>query len=115
MKTKEQLFVATVDAFKAALMDQLEEQANVSGGTYTPSTDSLKAAAFPAMKEVVESSEGTEDEVSPMMAVAVWEAVLKVNESAFRQGLERMNKAGLLKFKLGGRVEVVKSMALSYV
>lgn len=111
MSEKER-FGGLVSSFTSAIIDRLAEQAKQTGGTYVPSTESLKAAAFGAWQEVIESEQ---EAVGPMLAVAVWEAVMKVNESAFRQGLERKEKAGLLPFKVGGGQRAVKSIAAGYL
>ncbi len=103
-----------VVAFEQAIDDRLGEAAKLTGDVYIPSTDALKAAAFPALKEVIEAEEISEP-VPAMLAVAVWEAVLKVNESAYRQGLERKAKAGTISFKLATTKAAPKTIALQYV
>lgn len=111
MKTNQERFAEMVIAFDKAIVDRLKEMAEKTGGVLTPSTDALKAAAFPAMKEVVESEA---DPVPPMLAIAVWEAVMKTNESAYRQGLARKQKAGTLPFKLAAE-KTAASTALQYI
>ena len=111
MKSNQERFASMVPAFEAAIVDGLKIQADASGGVYIPSTDGLKAAAFPAIKEVIESEV---DPVSPMLAIAVWEAVMHSNESAFRQVLERKQKAGTLPFKISTAKDKIKSTALQY-
>lgn len=113
-----------VSAFQKAIIDRLADaaKANVVNGvaTYVPSTDTLKAAAFAAWQEMIESNtekdaEGNDRPISPMLAVACWESVLKINESAFRQHLERKAKAKELTFAVGGGTRSVKSIATGYL
>lgn len=137
MKTDKEKFPLLVAAFEAAIIDRLLEQAEeglsdadkafnqeqkeiddpkerkpLVKGVYRPATATLLSAAFPAFKEVVESEA---ELVSPMLAVAVWEAVMKTNESAFRQSLERKEKAGTLGFKVAAGGRSAKSLANEYL
>jgi hypothetical protein len=122
MKTEKQLFGEMVPAFRAAIVDQLALVAKANGGKLSPGVEPLLAAAFPAFQEVCESLVDTgvdgqafQPEVGPMLAVAVWEAVLKVNESAFRQHLMRMEKAKELPFSLAPAATSAKGIAAGYL
>lgn len=110
--TERERFPGLVEAFQAAVIDRLAERAKENGGIYVPSTDALNAAALGAMQEVVESET---EPVGPMLAIAVWTAVIKTNESAFRQVLERKEKAGTLGFKVGAARATPKSIAAGYL
>jgi hypothetical protein len=112
MKSNQERYAEMVVSFEAAIIDRLKEESLKTGGVYRPSTDSLKAAAFPALKEVIDSEA---EAVPPMLAVAVWEAVLKTNESAFRQGLARREKAGTLPFKMAATKQAPATVALQYI
>lgn len=117
MKTKEERYAELSIAFAKAIIDRLKELALKTPapdgvGVYVPSTDSLKAAAFDALNEVIE---GEAEPVSPMLAIAVWESEMKINESAHRQGLARLEKAGTLGFRIGGGAKAPKTLALQYV
>lgn len=115
---KSKRFATLVAAFEQGIVDQIEASVG-KGGVYIPSTDSLKAAAFPAMSELVESEFNDNGEVipmGPMLAVVVWETVLKINESAFRKGLARKEKAGLLSFSVAKTSsETVGDLAAKYL
>lgn len=116
MKTKEETFASLCVAFEAAINDRLKELAEKTKapdgvGVYQPSAENLKTAAFSALNEVIEAET---EPISPMMAIAVWEATLKINESAYRQGLVRLEKAGTLGFRVGGSAKAPKTLALQY-
>lgn len=115
MKTSEEkkaAFPRISALFEQAINDRLKEIADKNNGVYIPSAPVLAAAAMAAMNEIVEAEA---EFVSPMMAIALWEASLKINESAYRQGLARLEKAGTLGFKLGAGTKVPKEMAMQYV
>lgn len=105
-------FAGLKAAFEAAIIDKLSEAIG-PGGTYVPSTDALKGAAFAAMNEVIESEV---EPVKPMLAVVLWESVVKINESAHRKGLERMEKAGTLPFKIATlKTTTVNALTAEYI
>lgn len=105
--TIQEKFASLVGLFKRAIIDKLQEQ---HGETYVANTGNLKNAAFAAFKELTES-----EDIPPMHAVAVWEAVMHVNDSAFHQELERMEKAGNLKFKVVRAKRSPQTAALAYL
>ena len=111
MKTKEERFAEMSAAFGRAIIDRLAEQASKNNGIYNPSVENLKPAAFAALFEVIEAEV---EPVPPMLAVAVWESEMKVNESAHRQGLARLEKAGTLPFKIAAGAKAPKTLALRY-
>lgn len=112
MKTDAERIEGFVKEFEAAIIDRLAEIAKQNGGVYTPSAPTLRNAALGAMKEVCESQP---EPVSPMLAVVAWEAVLKVNESAYRQHLEREAKAKRLEFQVGTTGRSARSIAAGYL
>lgn len=105
-------FAELQSAFEKAIIDRLAAIAASNGGTYLPSASTLKAAGFDALNEVIEAEA---EAPSGMMVAAIWEATLHINESAFRQVLERKEKAGTLGFKVGASARAPQSIALQYL
>lgn len=117
MKANAEVMMKIAQAFRAGIIANLKEQAGKQGGTLAVSVDILLAAAFPAFAEACESefdSEGKPFELSPAQCAVIWEGVLKVNGSAFLQGLQREAKAGTLGFALAEGASRAKGIALRY-
>ncbi len=115
MKTSEErkaAFPRISALFEQAINDRLKKIANQNGGVYIPSAPVLCAQAMDAMNEIVEAEA---EFMTPMLAIALWESSLKINESAYRQGLARLEKAGTLGFKVGGGAKQPKAVAMQYV
>lgn len=96
-------FPKLVAAFDAALIDGLRQHARENGGSYRASATTLKPIAIRACKEALESEfddEGKPLPVSAGLALNVWNAVISINESAYSQRLERLEKANTLGFKV---------------
>lgn len=118
MKATNEQVMQIATAFKQAIIANLKDQASKAGGEIELGVENLKAAAFPAFEEAAESvfdAEGQPVELSPIACAVIWEGVLKVNESAFRQGLARLEKAGTLGFKIKQSGKTVSGMALKYL
>lgn len=105
--------------FRAAIVSNLKDMAVKSGAKSAKGvpmlalgTDVLKAAAFPAFQEAADAQS---EAPSAIECAIVWEGVLKLNESAFRQGLEREAKLGLIGFEIVGSARAAKGLALQYL
>jgi hypothetical protein len=101
--TDAERFPVLVKRFEEGLLDGIREIAKEAGGSWTPSAPNLKAAAIPAFDECMTSdfdAAGVEIQHSPRLMINVWNAVLKINESAYRQHLMRLEKAKQLGFEL---------------
>ncbi len=98
--------------FRNAIIDRLREMAKANGNKLALGVDVVKAAAFPAFEEACGAAAETP---SPIECAIVWEGVLKMNESAFRQGLERDQKAGTLGFTIVGSARTAKGLSLQYL
>lgn len=105
-------------AFRAGIVANLKEKAKANGGKLALGTEAVKAAAFPAFAEAMESefdAQGQPMIPTPLEMAVIWEGVLKINESAFRQGLEREAKAGTLGFEIVGSAHRARGLALQYL
>lgn len=117
MKANKEQVQKIAEAFRSAVIDNLKEMAMKTGGELSFGTDVLKAAAFPAFGEACGSefdAEGQPIELSPVQCAVIWEGVMKSNESALRQHLERLSKAGTLGFKLKSATRNIKGLAMEY-
>lgn len=115
MKSDQDRYPALVAAFEAALIDGLREHAKANNGAYQASTITLKPIAIRAFDEAMTSEydeQGQPLPVSPRLAANVWNAVLSINESAYSQRLERLEKAGTLGFKV---VRGAKATAAGFI
>lgn len=96
-------FPVLVAKFELELLEGIREIAKANGGEWTPSAPNLKAAAIPSFELAMTSdfdASGAEIRHSMRLAANVWNAVLKINESAYRQHLIRLEKAKQLGFVL---------------
>lgn len=108
-------FPLLVARFEATLLDALRTKAKANDGVWTPSASALKEAAVPAFEEAMTAdfdADGAEVHHSPRLLANVWVAVMKINESAYRQSLERMEKAKTLGFSLESKT---RTTAKGYV
>lgn len=90
-------------AFAEALLETIRSEAKKNGGKWEATTANLRACAIEAFAESMESefdSEGNPLVFSPRLLANVWCSEIKINESAYRQGLQRMEKAKTLGFEL---------------
>lgn len=131
MKSDKERFPGLSEALESAVIDRLLEQARKGGQVertkakgkdgeevevetpiYIPSTASLRDAMYGAMEEIVASEV---DPIGPMLAIALWDDAVHMNESAFRQKMDRRAKIGTLPFKVGANPRAPKSIAANYL